>query len=512
MRQRPSSHKRNSKSLLSTTIEQIKKDLKEEYNYNETPKRKSNLYKQKKLNLKNYGYMRQESEKTNKENNEDINYNYNNNKKHMLNINTNNSNYDDKNMEQNKYMNYYQISSDKNTNYLKSENENENVLQNQIKELKIKSQNMKDKLTIFLKLMKKYSFKLTTLAKNNSRNNTSEEKKSIINKEIKSTLTQLNKMLNNPKLNEDIFEITDLTINNISSNNEVNFSNANYNNIITTNPTLSNNKEDLNTNMINSNIIATEINSGENEDIKNEYVKDIEGLIDKYEEKINLLNNENNTLKKNNIEQNNYVNSLLTEVNELKDKLKKEKKSYENTLIKLNNDSISLQKKVDFLQDENNILKKNCVELSQNLSKINYIEKNDVNNITDLERELEYKNNVIKYLEGLLKNSGINTSNYNSMLNSNKSKNFDLNENNIKLSKTQKDLEFNNNIKNDESNRQYFTFYNINQKSINASKNSELKKSKDSNIFSPKIIQQEIDDIDKEIVDLQQQLKKLLDE
>ena len=98
------------------------------------------------------------------------------------------------------------------------------------------------------------------------------------------------------------------------------------------------------------------------------------------------------------------------------------------------------------------------------------------------------------------------------MLNSNKSKNFDLNENNIKLSKTQKDLDFNNNIKNEESNRQYFTFYNINQKSINASKNSELKKSKDSNIFSPKIIQQEIDDIDKEIVDLQQQLKKLLDE
>ena len=508
MRQRPSSHKRNSKSLLSTTIEQIKKDLKGEYNYNETPKRKSNHYKQKKLNLKNYGYLRQESEKTNKENNEDINYK---NKKNKLNINTNNSNYEDKNVEKNKYMNYYQISSDKNNNYLKSENDNESALQNQIKELKIKSQNMKDKLTIFLKLMKKYSFKLTTLAKNNSRNNNSEEKKSIINKEIKSTLTQLNKMLNNPKLNEDIFEISDLTINNITPNNELNFSKSNYN-VITSNPTLSNNKEDINTNMINSNIIATEINSGENEDIKNEYVKDIEGLIDKYEEKINLLNNENSTLKRNNIEQNNYVNSLLTEVNELKDKLKKEKKSYENTLLKLNNDSISLQKKVDYLQDENNILKKNCVELSQNLSKINYPEKNNINNITDLERELEYKNNVIKYLEGLLKNSGINTSNYNSMLNTNKSKNFELNENNIKLSKTQKDLDFNNNIKNDESNRQYFTFYNINQKSINASKNSDLKKSKDSNIFSPKIIQQEIDDIDKEIVDLQKQLKQLLDE
>ena len=37
MRQRVSNHKRNSKSLLSITIEQIKKDLNEEYN--ETPVR-----------------------------------------------------------------------------------------------------------------------------------------------------------------------------------------------------------------------------------------------------------------------------------------------------------------------------------------------------------------------------------------------------------------------------------------------------------------------------------------
>jgi hypothetical protein len=98
------------------------------------------------------------------------------------------------------------------------------------------------------------------------------------------------------------------------------------------------------------------------------------------------------------------------------------------------------------------------------------------------------------------------------MLNTNKSKNFELNENNIKLSKTQKDLDFNNNIKNDESNRQYFTFYNINQKSINASKNSSIKNSQDLNLFSPIVIQKEIDDIDKEIVDLQKQLKQLLNE
>ena len=508
MKKRSSSQKRNSKSLLSTTIQQIKKDLKEDYE--DSPVGNFH-FKQKKKNKKKFDYPALESEKTN-----DDNMNYNDidlsklkNKK-SLNINTN---YNENNLLQNKYMNYYQLSSENNNNYIKGEKESK--LQKQIKDLKIKSQNMKEKLTIFLKLMKKYSSKLTTLAKNNFGKNINEEKKGIINKEIKSTLTQLNKMLNNPKLNEDIFEIEDITINNISSNYDLSLINPNNNNfnIITTNPTLSNNKENINENIINSNIIATEINTTENEEIKNEYVKDIEGLIEKYEEKINLLNSENISLKKNNQEQNNYLKSLISEVNELKDKLKQDKKNYENNLNKLNNDSISLQKKVDFLQDENNILKKNCMELSQNLSKINFLEKNDTNCMSIMEKELEFKNNVIKYLEGLLKNSGINIDNYNNIINSNKSKKFDLNENNnIKFSKTNKDSDLNNSIKNEESNRQYFTFYNMNQKSINASKNSSIKNSQDLNLFSPIVIQKEIDDIDKEIVDLQKQLKQLLNE
>ena len=315
--------------------------------------------------------------------------------------------------------------------------------------------------------------------------------------------------------------LQDISNNNISLNNDemLNLTipqNTNYN-IITTNPTLSNNNkndEDINTNLINSNIIATEVNSGENENIKKEYAKDIEGLIEKYEEKINLLNSENDSLKRNNIEQNNYVNSLIFEVNELKNKLKQEKQNYENNLIKLNNDSINLQKKVDTLQDENNILKKNCVELSQNFTKLNNFEKNDINinNSINIEKELEHKNNVIKYLEGLLRTSGINTSNYNYMINTNRSKNFEnRNENNIKFSKTKNELEYNINEKNDEYNKQYFTFYNMNPKSINSF--SEIKNSREnSGLYSPKIIQQEIDDIDKEIVDLQKQLKKLLNE
>ena len=499
MKKNPSSNKKNSKTLLSTTIEQIKRDLKGEYNeYHESPIDNNNTnWKQKKINKNKYNNFRIESEKTNNEESENKNNNKNFNKK-ILNINTTSSIYNEKNKSKDNFINYYQLSSENNNNIKKKSNES--ILQNQIKDLKIKSQNMKDKLIIFLKLMKKYSFKLTTLTKSNSRNNNSKEKKTIINNEIKSTLSQLNKMLNNPKLNEDIFDLQDITINNDEMLNITNQLCTNYNLI----STISNNKndEDINTNIMNSNIIATEINNEENDDIKdiknikNEYMKDIEGLIEKYEEKINLLKNENNTLKKNNLDQNNYVNLLVNQINELKEILKQEKKNYEQNLIKLNNDSISLQKKVDILQDENLTLKKNCVELSQNLSKINFSEKND----TNIEKELQKKNNIIKYLEGILKNSGIK---------------FNNNYDNMKFYKTKNEIDINDNDKIDDFSKQYFTFYNMNPKSISintSKKNIEMKSSKESNLFSPIVLQQEIDDIDKEIVDLQKQLKQLLNE
>ena len=499
MKKNPSSNKKNSKTLLSTTIEQIKRDLKGEYNeYHESPIENNNTnWKQKKINKNKYNNFRIESEKTNNEESENKNNNKNFNKK-ILNINTTSSIYNEKNKSKDNFINYYQLSSENNNNIKKKSNES--ILQNQIKDLKIKSQNMKDKLIIFLKLMKKYSFKLTTLTKSNSRNNNSKEKKTIINNEIKSTLSQLNKMLNNPKLNEDIFDLQDITINNDEMLNITNQLCTNYNLI----STISNNKndEDINTNIMNSNIIATEINNEENDDIKdiknikNEYMKDIEGLIEKYEEKINLLKNENNTLKKNNLDQNNYVNLLVNQINELKEILKQEKKNYEQNLIKLNNDSISLQKKVDILQDENLTLKKNCVELSQNLSKINFSEKND----TNIEKELQKKNNIIKYLEGILKNSGIK---------------FNNNYDNMKFYKTKNEIDINDNDKIDDFSKQYFTFYDMNPKSISintSKKNIEMKSSKESNLFSPIVLQQEIDDIDKEIVDLQKQLKQLLNE
>ena len=547
-----------------------------------------------------------------------------------------------------------------------SENYNESVLQNQVKELKIRSKTMKEKLTIFLKLMKKYSSKLTTLTNLSTNNNINNQKnkgvpynkRNSINNEIQSTLSQLNNMLNNPKLNEDIFELPDLTTDLTNNNISININTTNNNNIedklnlnqqsftipattnfnINTNtPTLSMNKneEDINNNNSNSNIIETEINETPKKE-ENDYAEDVQGLINKYEEKIKLLNNENKALKKIKEEENNIHMELYNkninlekEVNNLKDQLKEEKINYENALQQLDSNSkltLNIQKKVDFLEDENKILKKNCVELSQNLSKINF-DKNDIN---ELEKELEYKNNVIAYLENLLKKMNINPkllsediykkesiknkknniryNKYNNFCNNNsllsiknedntkeinnliKNENYltynnnnihekNLNSNSIKLENNKinnssvhkkgkityssrpvniSDLmnandsvpnknsnkikhknkscekiikseniynlnnkniennynEDNNNYfvqDNENSSRNYFSFYNWGQNNNNPNL-VEYKKIYKSDFNSPKIIQKEIDDIDKEIVELQTRLKELLNE
>ena len=115
MKKNPSSNKKNSKTLLSTTIEQIKRDLKGEYNeYHESPIENNNTnWKQKKINKNKYNNFRIESEKTNNEESENKNNNKNFNKK-ILNINTTSSIYNEKNKSKDNYINYYQLSSENN--------------------------------------------------------------------------------------------------------------------------------------------------------------------------------------------------------------------------------------------------------------------------------------------------------------------------------------------------------------------------------------------------------------
>ena len=461
-----------------------------------------------------------------------------------------------------------------------SENYIESMLQNQIKELKYRSKTMKDKLTIFLKLMKKYSSKLTTLthlSSNNNIDNNQNNNSNSINNEIQSTLSHLNNMLNNPKLNEDIFELpdltTDLTNNNISINTKED-EKLNFNQQSLTIPVNTNFNINTNQNDDEYNNIINNLNSNINEE--NNYAKDIQGLINKYEEKINLLNNENKALKKSkeeqNILQNDLVNkniSLENEINSLKKQIEEDKKNYESVLQQLDSASklsINLKKKLEFLEGENN-----DIEVSSDLP----------NNI---EQELKYKDNIIKYLESLLKKKNVNpklltediykkeylkskeyknkNSNYlnnfmkdenekgltynninmiNNYLDSNSNlegcinfnnyndykkgkmiysnspdNNQDLFSNtnsNAKLIKTKNEKNKNINEENIENeSRNFFSFYNWGGQTNSNSNLVEYKKIYNSNFNSPKMVQKEIDDIDKEIIELQTKFKQLLSE
>ena len=89
-----------------------------------------------------------------------------------------------------------------------------------------------------------------------------------------------------------------------------------------------------------------------------------------------------------------------------------------------------------------------------------------------------------------------------------------LNKNNI--INTQDNIKTNcNPQENENSSKQYFSFYNLIQNTNNNS-NSNIIDTKikytSSDIISPKILKSEIDDIDKEIVELQTRLKQLLNE
>ena len=192
-------------------------------------------------------------------------------------------------------------------------------------------------------------------------------------------------------LNENVFEITNLQIN---DNDLMN----NYNN-----------------NMI--------INTDEN--------------IIKYEEKIKDLNYENEQLKINidNI-QKNYEMQLLENKKEIEDY--QLKYNYSNKLGK------ELQNKIDLLENENNNYKKEVHEMNEKISNFDLLKDKNLG----IENELKYNKAIIKYLEGLLKRTGLNPKLYTEETyrdefnkeNNNYSQNYNINNNN------------NNNINNNNNN------------------------------------------------------------
>ena len=224
-------------------------------------------------------------------------------------------------------------------------------LETEINELKYKKEKIKENLIKFFTLIKKYSYKLSSLTKNLTNENNSFISSSNF-KEIKSLLSNLIKILNNPKLIEEIFEIK-------------NFSNN-----------------------INNNIFSNTNKS--NKDILEEYKNGVDEIISKYEKKINIINKENEEIIK-------KINILKIENNSIKEELNNEKKNKENILIKLN----KLKEENNNLEKKNKILDYKCTSYFNKSTQSRYEQKN-------IEEEIEYKNKIIKYLENLLKKNGFN--------------------------------------------------------------------------------------------------------
>ena len=231
--------------------------------------------------------------------------------------------------------------------YSKKIKNKNSLLQDEINSLTNKNELMKNKLIIFLKLMREYSHKLTALMNEPSGNN--KNRNDIIN-----TLSRLNNMLNDPKLKEDVFEITQIILEDSSKNNI----NDNFKTELINGP-----KSKVNTDFNNYDKAKNICDKGynDNEDYIFEYNKDIEGLISKYEEKINLLLNENNILKDNKEKQKVIYDNLLNEnislgkeINDLKEELNEEKEKNEDLFIKYNN----ISKKLNEIENKNKILEK----------------------------------------------------------------------------------------------------------------------------------------------------------
>ena len=227
-------------------------------------------------------------------------------------------------------------------------------LESEIYELKTYKQTMKQNLISFLNLLKKYSCKISSLTENISDDISSLTPNDY--KEIKFVLFHLQKMLNNPKLNEETFESSQCS------------------RLFTGYP----DDDDMTQNNTNN-----DTSYNDNKEVINE-------IISKYEKKIKIIDNENKDML-------NKINILKIENKSLKMELDKEKKNSQNILDKLN----KIRQENKDLDKKNKILDYKCTSYFNISTKSKYEQKN-------VEDEIEYKNKIIKYLENLLKRTNSN--------------------------------------------------------------------------------------------------------
>jgi hypothetical protein len=331
-------------------------------------------------------------------------------------------------------------------------------------------------------------------------------------------------MLNDPKLKEDVFEITQIILEDSSKNNS-------DNNFKTE---LINRQKDKVNSGINYNDKAKNI-CDRNEDYIIEYNKDIEGLISKYEEKINLLLNENNLLKDNKEKQkiihDNLLNeniSLGKEINNLKEELNEEKEKNEDLLIKYDN----ISKKLNDIENKNKILEKENMLLKKSMADSNKNSKYNTN------MNKFYQRNMDKILE---EDSDSNRKNNKRKLNKSETQ-FYINTNNMLSYKDiKKDYNYFRNknmgkIPTEPNLKQACSFkylnnytFNNNNESVNDERKENIKNNKRKINFSTydkdskrnnfiknysvdvkESIKKEIDDLDEEIIDLQSKINEMI--
>ena len=323
-------------------------------------------------------------------------------------------------------------------------------LETEINELKLKKEKNKNNFILFFTLIKNYSFKLIPLIKNfvNDNNNFISSNNY---KEINTLLFTLNKILNNPKLCEDIFEGEELSnsFNDINNNNNIN----------------------------------------NNKDILVEYKNGVDEIITKYEKKINILNKENEEILQ-------KIYNLEIENNLIKEQLNEEKKYKENILLKLN----KLKEENNDLEKRNKILDYKCTSYFNKSTQSRYEQKN-------IEEEIEYKNKIIKYLESLLKKGKFNKNE--EIYKKNIHKIIDLKQN-LKHVKNEKAI-----IKDDKNKKNFSfeKLYNEKKRFIENGNNyiNEKNISSDSNKSkNERILKKEIDMLDKEIEQIQSKLEIMI--
>jgi hypothetical protein len=407
--------------------------------------------------------------------------------------------------------------------YSKKIKNKNSLLQDEINSLTNKNELMKNKLIIFLKLMREYSHKLTALMNEHSGNN--KNRNDIIN-----TLSRLNNMLNDPKLKEDVFEITQIILED-SSKNKID---DNFKTELINGPNSKVNT-DFNNNDKAKNIYDKGYN--DNEDYIFEYNKDIEGLISKYEEKINLLLNENNILKDNKEKQKVIYDNLLNEnislgkeINDLKEELNEEKEKNEDLFIKYNNISKKLneiENKNKILEKENMFLKKSMADNKRNVqynTNMNKFYQRNMNKILEEDSDSSRKINQRK-LNKSETQFYINTNNMLSYKDIKKDYNYFRNKNmgkiptepNVKQVCSFKYLNnytCNNNNESVNDERKENMKSNKNKKKINYSTyNKDSKRNNYIKNYSVDVkdsIKKEIDDLDEEIIDLQSKINEMI--